>query len=65
MQASNIASAIGMQTIAVDGNTEAAAIANAKTARESQLATGKIVMIEINYPNYRENLTTSVYLCKP
>ena len=41
------ASIMGMPTIAVDGNTEAEAIANAKTALETQLATGKIVTISI------------------
>ena len=42
-----IASVMGMPTIAVDGNTEAEAIANAKIALETQLATGKIVTISI------------------
>ena len=41
------ASVMGMPSIAVDGDTEAAAIANAKTALELQLATGKIVTISI------------------
>ena len=41
------ASVMGMPTIAVDGNTEAEAIANAKIALETQLATGKIVTISI------------------
>jgi hypothetical protein len=43
------ASVIEMPSIAVDGNTEAEAIANAKTELESQLATGKIVIISIDY----------------
>ncbi len=41
------ASIMGMPSIAVDGGTEAEAIANAKTALESQLAMGKIVTISI------------------
>jgi predicted RNase H-like HicB family nuclease len=41
------ASIMGMPSIAVDGDTEAEAIANAKTALESQLAMGKIVTISI------------------
>ena len=43
-----IASVIGMPTIAVDGQTEAEAISNVKIALESQLATGKVVTIEID-----------------
>jgi hypothetical protein len=42
------ASVIEMPSIAVDGNTEAEAIANAKTELESQLAIGKIVTISID-----------------
>jgi hypothetical protein len=42
------ASVIEMPSIAVDGNTEAEAIANAKTELESQLAIGKIVIISID-----------------
>lgn len=41
------ASIMGMPSIAVDGDTEAEAIANAKTALDSQLAMGKIVTISI------------------
>ena len=43
-----VASVIGMPTIAVDGQTEAEAISNVKIALESQLATGKVVTIEID-----------------
>jgi predicted RNase H-like HicB family nuclease len=39
---------IEMPSIAVDGNTEEAAIANAKTELELQLATGKIVTISVS-----------------
>lgn len=50
------ASIMGMPSIAVDGDTEAEAIANAKIALEAQLAMGKIVTISIepqtsNLPN--------------
>jgi predicted RNase H-like HicB family nuclease len=44
------ASVIEMPSIAVDGNTEAEAIANAKTALKSQLAMGKIVTISLLEP---------------
>jgi predicted RNase H-like HicB family nuclease len=42
------ASVIGMPSIAMDGDTEAEAIANVKIALESQLATGKIVTISVD-----------------
>jgi predicted RNase H-like HicB family nuclease len=45
-----IASVIEMPSIAVEGNTEAEAIANAKIALESQLAMGKIVTISLAEP---------------
>ena len=41
------ASVMGMPAIAVDGDTEAEAITNAKTALETQLATGRIVTISV------------------
>jgi predicted RNase H-like HicB family nuclease len=41
------ASVLEMPSIAANGNTEAEAIANAKTELESQLATGKIVTISV------------------
>jgi predicted RNase H-like HicB family nuclease len=41
------ASVLEIPSIAANGNTEAEAIANAKTELESQLATGKIVTISI------------------
>ena len=41
------ASVLEMPSIAANGNTEAEAIANAKTELESQLAMGKIVTISI------------------
>ena len=41
------ASVLEMPSIAANGNTEAEAIANAKTELASQLATGKIVTISI------------------
>jgi predicted RNase H-like HicB family nuclease len=44
------ASVMGMPSIAVDGDTEAEAIANVKTALESQLATGKVVTISLQEP---------------
>jgi predicted RNase H-like HicB family nuclease len=44
------ASVMGMPSIAVDGDTEAEAIANVKTALESQLATGKVVTISLGEP---------------
>jgi hypothetical protein len=44
------ASVIEIPSIAVDGNTEAEAIANAKTELESQLAIGKIVTISLADP---------------
>ena len=43
-----VASVIGIPTISVDGQTEAEAISNVKIALESQLATGKVVTIEID-----------------
>jgi hypothetical protein len=42
-----VASVIGMPTIAVDGDTEIAAISNAQAALESQLAKGKVVTIYV------------------
>ena len=41
------ASVLEIPSIAVNGNTEGEAIANAKTELESQLSTGKIVKISI------------------
>jgi hypothetical protein len=41
------ASILEIPSIAVNGNTEGEAIANAKTELESQLSTGKIVTISI------------------
>lgn len=46
-----VASVMGMPTIAVDGNTEVEAIANAKAALKSQLAKGKIVTIDLDELN--------------
>jgi predicted RNase H-like HicB family nuclease len=46
-----VASVMGMPTIAVDGNTEVDAIANAKAALKSQLAKGKIVTIDLDELN--------------
>jgi predicted RNase H-like HicB family nuclease len=54
-----LASVMGMPSIAVDGNTEAEAIANAKIALESQLATGKIVTISIESTPSSINLTAN------
>ncbi len=42
-----VASILGMPQVSVVGNTEAEAIARVKAAWESQLATGKIVTIEV------------------
>lgn len=41
---------MGMPAIAVNGNTEIEAINNAKAALQSQLAKGKVVMIDIDEP---------------
>jgi predicted RNase H-like HicB family nuclease len=54
-----LASVMGMPSIAVDGDTEAEAIANAKIALESQLATGKIVTISIESTASSINLTAN------
>ncbi|MBW4570926.1 MAG: type II toxin-antitoxin system HicB family antitoxin [Tolypothrix carrinoi HA7290-LM1] len=43
-----IASVVGMPNLTVEGRTEKEAIALAKAALESQLATGKFVTIEVN-----------------
>lgn len=43
-----IASVVGMPNLTVEGRTEGEAIALAKAALESQLATGKFVTIEVN-----------------
>ncbi|MBR8833532.1 MAG: type II toxin-antitoxin system HicB family antitoxin [Stigonema ocellatum SAG 48.90 = DSM 106950] len=53
-----VASVIGMPNLTVEGRTEEEAIANAKAALESQLATGKFVTIEV-YPNNQPNGTVS------
>lgn len=45
-----VASVVGMPNLTAEGRTEEEAIANAKAALESQLATGKFVTIEVN-PN--------------
>jgi predicted RNase H-like HicB family nuclease len=50
-----IASVIGMPNISIEGKTEAEAILKAKSALESQLATGKFVNIEINLPKPDES----------
>ena len=42
------ASVMGMPAIAVNGDTEIEAIDNAKAALQSQLAKGKVVMIDID-----------------
>jgi predicted RNase H-like HicB family nuclease len=44
------ASVMGMPSVAVDGDTEAEAVANAKAALESQLAMGKVVTISLAEP---------------
>jgi predicted RNase H-like HicB family nuclease len=54
-----LASVMGMPSICVDGDTEAEAIANAKIALESQLATGKIVTISIEPTASSINLTAN------
>jgi predicted RNase H-like HicB family nuclease len=61
------ASVIEMPSIAVDGNTEAEAIANAKTALELQLAMGKIVTISLAEPPSIsiESTTSSINLEAP
>lgn len=43
-----VASVMGMPTVRGEGVTEEEAIANAKAALESQLATGKFVTIELD-----------------
>jgi hypothetical protein len=55
-----VASVMGMPTIAVDGNTEVEAIANAKAALKSQLARGKIVTIYVpqRYANDLDELNS-------
>jgi predicted RNase H-like HicB family nuclease len=61
------ASVIEMPSIAVDGSTEAEAIANAKRALELQLAMGKIVTISLAEP-FRANIeskTSSINLEVP
>ena len=45
-----VASVVGMPNLTAEGRTEEEAIANAKAALESQLATGKFVTIEVK-PN--------------
>lgn len=44
-----IASIVGLPNVVVEGETEQEVIAKAKTALESQLATGKFVTIEVNW----------------
>ncbi|WP_392535232.1 type II toxin-antitoxin system HicB family antitoxin [Nostoc sp. C117] len=43
-----VASVVGMPNVMVEANTEQEAIAKVKTALETQLATGKLVTIEVN-----------------
>jgi predicted RNase H-like HicB family nuclease len=43
-----VASVVGMSHVSVEGGTEAEAIAKVKMALEEQLATGKLVTIEID-----------------
>jgi predicted RNase H-like HicB family nuclease len=43
-----VASVVGIPNLTVEGKTEEEAIANAQAALESQLATGRLVTIEIN-----------------
>jgi predicted RNase H-like HicB family nuclease len=42
-----VASVVGMPSVSVEGTTEDEAIAKVKTALEAQLATGKLVTIEV------------------
>ncbi|MUH01470.1 type II toxin-antitoxin system HicB family antitoxin [Scytonema sp. UIC 10036] len=43
-----VASVVGIPNLTVEGRTEEEAIANAQAALESQLATGRLVTIEVN-----------------
>lgn len=53
-----VASVVGIPNLTVEGRTEQEAIANAKAALESQLATGRFVMIEVD-PNNKPYGTVS------
>ena len=53
-----VASVVGIPNLVVEGQTEAEAINNAKSALEEQLATGKLVTIEIPPKN---NLASMKY----
>jgi predicted RNase H-like HicB family nuclease len=47
-----VASIVGMAGVVAEGETEAEAVASVKAALESQLATAKLVTIEVTQPSH-------------